>query len=90
LTAIGLRANINSRSAHFFLIRKRWVVETRQQDGPSRRLVAWRRFVLETVLCVVLIGAVGVIGLHASNNALAGIALGGAVTAILRILWRDS
>jgi hypothetical protein len=51
-------------------------------------MIAWRRFLLETVLCVVLIAAIVLVAFRASNNLLAGAAVGACVTAILRILWR--
>ena len=56
-------------------------------DGPSPRMFAWRLFIMETVLCVVLVAAIVAIALEARHDLLAGpaiIALAGVIVKILR------
>jgi hypothetical protein len=58
--------------------------------GPSPSVIAWRRFVIETVLCLVLLGAIVVIALGARHILLAGPAIIALSGAILGILWHGS
>jgi hypothetical protein len=58
------------------------------QGGPSPGTVAWRRFVLETLLCVVLLTLIVLIGVRVPTKPLAGLAVAALVTWIVRILWR--
>jgi hypothetical protein len=55
--------------------------------GPSETLVAWRRFVVETLLCFELIAVIAVVGLGASHGLFAGAGLAALVAAVLRIVW---
>lgn len=57
-----------------------------QRDGPSRRLLAWWRFIIEAVLLCELIAVIAVVGLGATHNVFAGAAVGGLVAAVLRIV----
>jgi hypothetical protein len=59
-----------------------------RRDGPSQELIAWRRFLFETLRCIVLIGAIVMITVRASENMLTGVAIGGPATAVSRTLWR--
>jgi glycerol uptake facilitator-like aquaporin len=56
--------------------------------GPSRQAIEWRKFLIETVICIVLVFLIVVIGLHASGNLLAGPSIVGLVAVILGILRR--
>jgi hypothetical protein len=58
--------------------------------GPTPGMVAWRRFLIETVVCVELIAVIAVVGIRASHELLAGVAIGGIVAIILRVIWRHS
>jgi hypothetical protein len=51
-------------------------------------MLAWRRFFIETVICVELIAVIGVVGFGTSHDLFAGTAIGALVAAILRIIWR--
>lgn len=58
-----------------------------KRGGPSRRLIAWRQFIIETVVCVVLVGVIGVVALDARHDALAGasvIAVASLIVGIVR------
>ena len=57
-------------------------------EGPSPALVAWRRFVVETLICFELLAVIAVVGFGVSHDLFAGTAIGALVTAILRIIWR--
>ncbi len=57
-------------------------------EGPSQALVAWRRFVIETMLCFELIAVIAVVGFGLSHDVFAGAAIAALVAAVLRILWR--
>jgi hypothetical protein len=57
-------------------------------SGPAPALIAWRRFIIETLVCFELIAVIAVIGFGASHDLFAGAAIGALVTAILRIVWR--
>ncbi len=62
-------------------------VPERVCGGPSARVVAWRGFLVETILCVVLLAAIGAITLHADQNITAGaaiIAIAGTVITVVR------
>jgi di/tricarboxylate transporter len=50
--------------------------------------VAWRRFLLELVLCLVLTAMIVVVVLRARHEVLASPLIAAMVAAILRILWR--
>jgi hypothetical protein len=63
-------------------------IEPEGVPGPSRRTIEWRKFLVETVICIVLVGLIVVIGLHASGNLLAGPSIAGLVAVILGIIWR--
>ncbi|HEY4916776.1 MAG TPA: hypothetical protein VIH92_07685 [Solirubrobacteraceae bacterium] len=54
----------------------------------SPALVAWRRFVLETLVCFELIAVIAVVGFGASHDLFAGAAIGALVATIMRIIWR--
>jgi hypothetical protein len=59
----------------------------RFQTGPSPALIAWRRFIFETVLCCVLVGLVVYLiverqGLHVF------LGVGTCCSTMLAILWR--
>lgn len=56
--------------------------------GPSPGTVAWRRFLLELVLCLVLTAMIVVVVLRARHEVLASPLIAAMVAAILRILWR--
>jgi hypothetical protein len=62
---------------------------TRGAAGPSPSLVAWRRFIIETLVCFELIAVIAVIGFGASHDLFAGAAIATLVAAILRILWHQ-
>jgi hypothetical protein len=55
--------------------------------GPSRGIIAWRGFVVETVLCVVLIAE---IVLRGSHDVLAAPSLAVMIAAVVRIVRRPS
>ena len=57
--------------------------------GPSKALLAWRRFIVETLLCFELVAVIAVVGFGAPHDVYAGAAIGALVAAILRILWRS-
>jgi hypothetical protein len=60
------------------------------RGGPSPRTIAWRRFVIETLLCVVLVAVIVAIALQARHDVLASpaiVALTGAVVAIVQRRW---
>jgi undecaprenyl pyrophosphate phosphatase UppP len=59
-----------------------------KRGGPSQRLIAWRRFVIETVVCVVLIGVMGVVALDARHDALAGVSVIAVASVIVGITRR--
>ena len=59
----------------------------RKSRGPSRRLVAWRKFVVETVICLVLIAAIVSASLLLPRNIFTGwfvLSAAAAVVAIVR------
>lgn len=59
----------------------------RRGRGPSRRLVAWRRFVVESLLCLVLIAMIAVAGTTRPGNVFIGtfvLSIAGAIIAIVR------
>jgi len=61
-------------------------------EGPSRGAVAWRRYLVELAVCLVLLGAIVAIGLEARSDILAGpaiLALAGSIVAIVRHRWDD-
>jgi hypothetical protein len=51
-------------------------------------MLAWRRFLVETVLCIVLIAVIVMIALRGSGNPLTGVGLAALVASITRIIWR--
>jgi hypothetical protein len=55
-------------------------------EGPSPRAEAWRRFLIETLLCFVLLGAIVAIALEAGHELLAGPAIGGLAAGIVAIV----
>jgi len=56
--------------------------------GPSPGLIAWRRFILETLLCCVLVGLiVYLIVKHQGMYRLLGV--GTCCSTVLAILWRS-
>lgn len=57
-------------------------------EGPSQALVAWRRFVIETMLCFELLAVIAVVGFGMSHDLFAGAAIAVLATGVLRILWR--
>jgi len=59
-----------------------------QATGPSRALLEWRRFVVETLLCCELLALVAVVGLDASHGLAGGLLIGGLVTSVLRVARR--
>lgn len=59
------------------------------KGGPSPRDVAWRRFVIETLVCLVLLAALGVVWLRGHADLFAGSATVVLVGLILRIVWRE-
>lgn len=56
--------------------------------GPSRALIEWRRFILETLLCLELMGAIAAVGIGASDHLIGAVGSSALITAILRVLWR--
>ncbi len=56
--------------------------------GPSRGTLAWRRFLLELLLCLVLTAMIVVVILRARHEVLTAPVIAAMVAAILRILWR--
>jgi hypothetical protein len=63
---------------------------TRIASPPSPALVAWRRFIIETLVCFELIAVIAVVGFGASHDFFAAAAIGALVTTIMRIVWRHS
>jgi hypothetical protein len=59
-----------------------------EHAGPSPGIIAWRRFLVETVLCIVLVIAIAVVVLGASHDIVASPVVAALVAAILRIVWR--
>lgn len=57
--------------------------------GPSTALVAWRRFLVETLLCVELVVVIPIVGLGTPHDLIAGLAVGSLVAAVLRIIWHS-
>lgn len=57
-----------------------------EDGGPSAALVAWRRFVIETLVCFELVALIAVLGFGASHDLFGGALIGTLVVAILRIL----
>jgi hypothetical protein len=51
-------------------------------------MVAWRRFLIETLLCLVLVGAIAIVALRAGHAVLTGPTIAVLVAAILGILWK--
>lgn len=56
-------------------------------EGPSQALVAWRRFVIETMLCFELLAVIAFFGFELSGDVFAGAAIATLVAGILRIVW---
>jgi hypothetical protein len=55
--------------------------------GPSPALLAWRRFLVETIVCLVLVAALVLIALEGRHDLLAGstiLALTGMIVRIVR------
>jgi hypothetical protein len=61
-----------------------------KRRGPSDALIAWRRFLVETLVCFKLIAVIAVEGFGASHDLFAGAAIGALVAVILRIVWHRS
>jgi uncharacterized membrane protein len=57
------------------------------RSGPSKRARQWRRFLIETLLCIVLLAAIVVVWARGRSDFLAGSATVALVGLILRILW---
>jgi hypothetical protein len=58
-----------------------------QDGGPSKAALAWRRFVIELLVCVVLLLAIVAIALGASHEPLAApaiLALAGMILGVVR------
>jgi glycerol uptake facilitator-like aquaporin len=55
--------------------------------GPSPELVAWRRFIVETVVCIVLVAVVTKIGLVAYDKPFTALTIGAIVAAIRSMIW---
>jgi hypothetical protein len=60
---------------------------SRIASGPSLGVVAWRRFIIETLVCFELLAVIAVVGFGASHDVFAGAAIAALVAAILRIIW---
>jgi hypothetical protein len=60
----------------------------RWRHGPTRGVIRWRTFIVETVLIVVLVAVIVAIGFGASGGLLAKTMILALVAAILRIIWR--
>jgi len=61
-----------------------------ESGGPTPRAWAWRRFIIETLVCLVLLAAMVEMGRQARDNIFAGpaiLALAGAIVAIVRHRW---
>jgi hypothetical protein len=58
----------------------------RDPSGPSRGIIAWRRFVLETLLCIVLLLAILLLIVQKPHDILCGPAVVAFAGSILRIL----
>jgi glycerol uptake facilitator-like aquaporin len=56
--------------------------------GPSSRIIAWRNFLAETTLCVVLIAVIVVFALSRANDILIGSTIATLAGIILGVLWR--
>lgn len=72
---------------------KKWVPMSEEQphrrhNGPPPALLAWRRFVIETLICFELVAVIAVVGLGGSHDLFAGAAIATLVATILRIIWR--
>lgn len=62
--------------------------QSQEHVGPSPALVAWRRFVIETLLCLEFAAVIAVVGFGASHSLFAGAGIASLGAVILRILWR--
>jgi hypothetical protein len=58
------------------------------RTGPSPALIAWRRFILETLLCCVLVGLV-VYLIVEHQGVLRFLGVGTCCSTVLAILWRS-
>ena len=56
--------------------------------GPSARIIAWRRFWIETLLCLTLLAIIVTTAFGSPTQPLSGIAIVGLVAWIVRILWQ--
>jgi hypothetical protein len=59
----------------------------RDDGGPSRGLVAWRRFLVESLLCVVLIGVIALAAVRGFGGVFFGpfvVSVAFAIVAIVR------
>ncbi len=59
----------------------------RAGGGPSRGLVAWRRFLVESLLCVVLIGVIALVAVRGFGGVLIApfvVSVAFAIVAIVR------
>jgi hypothetical protein len=59
-----------------------------ERRGPSLALIAWRRFLIETLVCFELIAVIAVVGFGATHSFFTGAAIAALVATILRIVWR--
>jgi|HubBroStandDraft_3_1064219.scaffolds.fasta_scaffold01480_8 hypothetical protein len=57
--------------------------------GPSRQLVAWRGFLIESLLCMVLIGVIVVAAVRGAGGVLFAPFVAGIATLIVRIVRRE-
>jgi glycerol uptake facilitator-like aquaporin len=60
-----------------------------QDGGPSRAVLAWRRFVVELLVCAVLLLAIVAIALGASHEPLAAPAMLALASMILAVVRRE-
>jgi hypothetical protein len=66
-------------------------VTTRQPvNGPSHGLRAWWRLTIESVVCLVLIGAAVLLWVRAPDGWLNGAATALLVSLVLRIIWHPT
>lgn len=58
--------------------------------GPSRWLVAWRRFLIESLLCLVLIGVIVIVAVRGIGGVLFAPFIAGVATVIVQIVRHES
>lgn len=57
-------------------------------QGPSKRLLAWRRFWFEVALIILLLVVIGLLAVDRPHGIVQGAAITACAGVILQILWR--